>query len=297
MFNRKIFRDKSLERLSSPEELDIPLKILNIKSWLLFMLLFAVMASVFLWVGFSNVNQEIECRGIIVKEDHLTEVLALRAGFVDKVLISQEDSVKKGDVLFNLVSADDKQKIMEIENNISEGDKREQVNIEEILKKSAVWSPVNGVLFELSVSDGYFVNIGDKLLTLESEISPGTHDEFEVIGFVPGRMINTINEGTSVLIAPKNIDIKEYGYLMGIIKRIAGYPVSQERIEMLTKRNPGILEDIQEKIFEVTIIPDKINGQLKWSSDKSPGIRFINGTSCDLKIVSSSRNLFSYIVH
>jgi hypothetical protein len=297
MFNRKIFRDKSLERLSSPEELDIPLKILNIKSWLLFMLLFAVMASVFLWVGFSNVNQEIECRGIIVKEDHLTEVLALRAGFVDKVLISQEDSVKKGDVLFNLVSADDKQKIMEIENNISEGDKREQVNIEEILKKSAVWSPVNGVLFELSVSDGYFVNIGDKLLTLESEISPGTHDEFEVIGFVPGRMINTINEGTSVLIAPKNIDIKEYGYLMGVIKRIAGYPISQERIEMLTKRNPGILEDFQEKIFEVTIIPDKINGLLKWSSNKAPRIRFINGTSCDLKIVSNSRNLFSYIVH
>jgi multidrug efflux pump subunit AcrA (membrane-fusion protein) len=296
MFDKKIFRDKALERLSSPEEFDTPLRILNIKAWLLLLLLLAIMASVFLWAGFSNMNQEINCKGMILKEENLTDVLAIRTGFVENIMVNSADSVMKGELLFHLYSAGDKEKITGLENAFTAAGVFNKFQIpEEIRTRSEIRSPITGSVFEISITNGSFVNIGDRLMKIEHKIAKGKAEELEVIGFIPGSMISIIEEDFPVMISPANVDVKDYGYLIGRVKRIAAYPVSEERVEMLTRRNPGLQPAANEKIYEVVVIPERSGSGLKWSSNKNPDIRLTNGTLCELKIISRSKDLFSFI--
>jgi uncharacterized Zn ribbon protein len=296
MFDKKIFRDKALERLSSPEEFDTPLRILNIKAWLLLLLMLAIMASVFLWAGFSNINQEIDCKGIISKEENLTDVLAIKTGFIEKIMVNTADSVIKGDLLFHLYSAGDKEKITELQNSFTAAGLLNTFQIpEEIITRSEFRSPVNGSVFEIAVSNGSFVKIGDRLLIIENLKAKGKAEELEVIGFIPGSAVSAIEEDLPVMISPANVDVKDYGYLIGRVKRIAAYPVSEERVEMLTRRNPGLQPEVNEKIFEVTVVPERNGRGFKWSSNKNPDIRLTNGTLCELKIISRSKDLFSFI--
>lgn len=270
MFSKNIFRNKAMERLTAPDEFDEPVKIISIKSWLFFLLFLGVSFAIVVWIFFSRINQEIDCKGIIIKENKIIEVHTLTAGLIDKIFVKSGSNVKKGEALLNFISASSKEKL-------------------------PVTSPTDGSLFEMNVSEGNFSNLGDKLFSIEKRDTSGAPGDFEVTGFVPGKIVSLIKKGSSVLIAPKNIDIKEYGYLLGVVKKIANYPVSQERKNLLVKENPSMTEFLQDEFFEVIITPQLENNQLKWSSKKGSGIKSVNSTTCDLKIIVNQENISGFM--
>jgi len=303
MFNKKIFREKALDRLSSPEDFDIPVKIMSLKIWIFFLIFVLVLTALVIWLASGRINQQIECQGLLVKEDNLLIVSAVKAGFVENINVKPPDNIKKGDVLINILPAAEKQELSELENkllqnankNSSELIEKKKRLTEEYMSKSAVHAPVDGAVFEVTAARGSFVNIGDKLLSIEHKSKGDKENIFEVTGFVSGKAVHSIKEGAPVLIEPRNIDKKEFGYLKGSVKKIADYPVSQERKRIIAKEKSAIAINQGEEIYEVIIVPDLKDNMLQWSNNKTSGVNLINGTICDLKIIVTSKNFLSFI--
>jgi len=270
MFRKNIFRDKAMKRLSTPDEFDDPVKLISIKAWILFLLLFAASSAVIVWLFFSRVNRELNCTGLIIKENKIAETRALSAGLIERIFVKRGDEVKKGETLISIMPAAG-------EKNIS------------------ITAPAGGRIFEVNIQEGNFVNVGDKLVSIEKADSAGKVDDFEVTAFISVKNIHTVKINAPVFIAPMNVDVKEYGYLMGKVTGIANYPVSQERKNLLAKENPQLASLLREEIYEAAITPLRENGKLKWSSAKGAGINSVSGTSCDIKIIIDEKNISGFV--
>ena len=99
-----IFRKKSLDKLSSPEQLDKMIIINSPMTWLAlaggaFMIFVAL-----LWGIFGRVPITEEGNGILLREGEVNSVYAGTQGVVTKTNVSSGDVVKKGDVLYEVSS-------------------------------------------------------------------------------------------------------------------------------------------------------------------------------------------------
>ena len=115
---KKIFRDKALEKLSNPEELEGAVQIINVKSWILLLLFILITFAIFFWMGFNTINQQVKSKGIIIKPNSLTIIHSLSNGFIENISINNSNSIKKGDYLFNLIPIETKNKIAELEKEV-----------------------------------------------------------------------------------------------------------------------------------------------------------------------------------
>lgn len=289
MFNKKLFRDKAMERFTKPEETDGAVQIITIKSWILLLLFILISFTLFFWLGFSNISRETECRGLILKQGSVITIPALREGFIKNLSILPGDPVKKGDFLSALLTADE----LAAMNANSSGSTNPNTN-------SGIYSPAGGTVFEINVSEGDYVKIGDKILSVEALGGEGKDDSLKnkltITGFLSAKQVNSVKTGNKVLISPHNIDAKEFGYLTGTLTKIANYPVSQERKKLLIRENQVLSDIAKDDYFEVLITPVFENGKPKWTTEKGSSIDFIRTTYCNLKIITESKNILSFII-
>lgn len=305
MFTKKIFRQKSLDRLSNPEELDGAVEMISIKSWALLLLLLTIIFSFFIWIAFNTISQEVQCEGLLITPNTLYSVHALKTGFVENISLHSRDSVKTGDVLLRVISVADKEKLIDIDRQrIAVGNSTTAAALvgrlntvsEEYRARSTVVSPMDGSLFELNVTEGDFVQTGDKLLTIEMNDTSTVKGNFKIIGLIPAEHVNTVKIGNTVLVAPKNIDSKEYGYLLGTVNKISKHPLSPERKKMITKDNPSMVGILHADFFEIDILPQTENNRLLWTTVHGASIDHIQTTVCDVKVITSQKNMLSFFI-
>lgn len=289
MFNKKLFRDKAMERFTKPEETDGAVQIITIKSWILLLLFILISFTLFFWLGFSHISRETECRGLIIKQTSVIGIPALREGFIKNLTVLPGDPVKKGDFLANLLTANE----LAAMNANSSGSATPNTN-------SGIYAPAGGTVFEINISEGDYVKTGDKILSIEAAGEEGKEDSLKniltVTGFLSAKQVNSVRTGNKVLISPHNIDAKEFGYLTGILTKIANYPVSQERKKMLIRENQVLSDIAKDDYFEILITPVYENGKLIWTTEKGSSIDFIRTTYCSLKIITESKNIISFII-
>lgn len=289
MFNKKLFRDKAMERFTKPEETDGAVQIITIKSWILLLLFILISFTLFFWLGFSHISRETECRGLIIKQTSVIGIPALREGFIKNLTVLPGDPVKKGDFLANLLTANE----LAAMNANSSGSATPNTN-------SGIYAPAGGTVFEINISEGDYVKTGDKILSIEAAGEEGKEDSLKniltVTGFLSAKQVNSVRTGNKVLISPHNIDAKEFGYLTGVLTKIANYPVSQERKKMLIRENQVLSDISKDDYFEILITPVYENGNLKWTAEKGSSIDFIRTTYCSMKIITESKNIISFII-
>lgn len=90
---RGLFREKSLERLSSPERLDELLQLIDRRSWLPLVALFALVGTLLLWAIFSRVPVNVHGKGILIHPRTVVEIQAPGAGLLNRL------DVRVGDVV------------------------------------------------------------------------------------------------------------------------------------------------------------------------------------------------------
>jgi len=288
MFNKKLFRDKAMERFTKPEETDGAVQIITIRSWILLLLFILISFTLFFWLGFSNISRETGCRGLIVRQGTVTGIPALREGFIKNLSVFPGAPVKKGDFLADLLTADELASL----STKTSGPVSSPTS-------SAILSPAGGTVFEINVSEGDFVRIGDKLLSVEvsgnEDLADSLKNKFTITGFLSAKQVNSVRTGNKVLISPHNIDAKEFGYLTGTLTKIANYPVSPERKKMLVRENQLLSDISKDDYFEILITPVYESGKLKWTSARGASIDFIRTSYCTLKIITESKTILSFI--
>jgi HlyD family secretion protein len=65
MFGRQIFKKSTLQKMTSPEDLDELLQVNSTRTWLLFSAISMVIAGMLLWGFFGSITQNVKGFGII----------------------------------------------------------------------------------------------------------------------------------------------------------------------------------------------------------------------------------------
>ncbi|MDB4949666.1 MAG: hypothetical protein JWM27_2315 [Gemmatimonadetes bacterium] len=97
--NQSVFRKVSLDRLSSPEQLDQVMQVTNPRGWIALAALGLLLATGVAWGFLGTLSEKVSGRGILVKSGGLFEVVSTASGRVSDVSVAVGDSVTQGQVV------------------------------------------------------------------------------------------------------------------------------------------------------------------------------------------------------
>ena len=94
-----IFRKTSLDRLSSPEQLDRLITVTSPRIWLTVITIGIVLACGILWGVFGTIPVKVDTSGILISSGGVSSITSTVNGQVTDVRVRNGDEVKKGDTL------------------------------------------------------------------------------------------------------------------------------------------------------------------------------------------------------
>ncbi len=92
----KLFRKVSLDRLSSPEQLDTLMRVITPKSWMALFPLLALILFGLLWGWFGSIPTKVMGKCMLINPLGLSDISAASSGRVLKMLVAVGDNVKRG---------------------------------------------------------------------------------------------------------------------------------------------------------------------------------------------------------
>ena len=104
---KQIFRAKALERLSSPEQLDLLMQVTSPKGWVALIALCAIVAFIIFWGIFGSLPTKVGGQGILMKTGGVLTVVPLSAGQVQDVQVRVGDIIQKGQVVARVDERED----------------------------------------------------------------------------------------------------------------------------------------------------------------------------------------------
>lgn len=115
----EIFRKSSLEKLSSPEQLDRMIVITSPSLWLSLAGAAGIIIVVLLWAIFGRLPVEVDSYGIYVNRAGVQTVYAKNGGLISEILVADGEEVKRGDIIALLDSEEIDDMIQEYEERIA----------------------------------------------------------------------------------------------------------------------------------------------------------------------------------
>ena len=106
MKQETLFRKAALERLSSPEQLDLLMKVTNPRAWLALMALGLLLLTAVLWSIFGVIPTKISGKGILIRTGGVFDVVSLGGGRLTEIDVTPGDIVKKDQVIARIAQPD-----------------------------------------------------------------------------------------------------------------------------------------------------------------------------------------------
>jgi HlyD family secretion protein len=101
-----VFRKVSLDRLSSPEQLDELMKVTDPRGWLILCAFGVVLVTALVWGVMGSVPQDVSGVGMLVKSGGVFQVIASSAGRITDVAVRVGDVVTEGRVVARMAQPD-----------------------------------------------------------------------------------------------------------------------------------------------------------------------------------------------
>lgn len=158
-----IFRKKSLDKLSSPEQLDRMIVINSPMTWLALAGGAFIIAAALVWGILGRVPITEEGSGILLREGEVNSVYAGTQGVITKVNVSSGDVVKAGDVLYEVSSQETALLVQEIRERIEKVEAVSYDSVNDVvtsdnqtlvsLKNQKLEFPLSGVAYEMQLEE------------------------------------------------------------------------------------------------------------------------------------------------
>jgi len=108
---QRLFRQQALEQTASPEQLDLPIQIINSKRWLSLLALGTLVTTGFAWSVFGRIPITVTGKGILTYPSQIRPLQSPGTGRVTKLEAKVGDRVSKGQVLAILDQSELKQQL------------------------------------------------------------------------------------------------------------------------------------------------------------------------------------------
>jgi HlyD family secretion protein len=120
MQQQKLFRKAALEKLSSPEQLDVMMQVTSPMGWLALIGLGAMLAFVVVWSVIGSISTKVDGMGILIRGSNILDVSTSASGRVEQIMVQPGDLVKKGQVIAKISQPDLLQKIENTKDEIAD---------------------------------------------------------------------------------------------------------------------------------------------------------------------------------
>jgi HlyD family secretion protein len=117
---KQIFRKVALERLSSPEQLDIVMQVTTPQSWIALGAVGVLALTLIAWGLVGSIPDKVPTTGILLKRTGIFEVVAPGTGSVEDLSVKEGDQVSAGQVLAHISQPDLKIQISNLKSQLSE---------------------------------------------------------------------------------------------------------------------------------------------------------------------------------
>ncbi|WP_027398978.1 NHLP bacteriocin system secretion protein [Anaerovorax odorimutans] len=306
-----LFREVSLDRLSSPEQLDELIKVTSPRAWLALIAIGFILASIVVWGFVGDIPTKIEGQGILLNNGGVFSVIHDTSGQVVDVRFKVGDMVKKGDVIARIELPQLVTKINSQQDIISEMKENQQTGSpeyktaknqvielrEELDHKSQIISQINGRILEVNIKKGSIIQPGQVLATVEPY---GETVKMEAVLYVPAEQGGEILPGMKAQISPTIVNKEEYGFMIGRVISVSEYPATTESM-MQTLENKNLVSMLEGKgttiMVLIDLIPDdNTESGYKWSSNKGPSISVNSGTIIQGSVITNREKPISKVI-
>lgn len=123
-----IFRKVSLDRLSSPEQLDQLLHVTTPKSWLALFALISVLTVTVIWGYTGSIPTKAEGQGVIVRTGTVLNVVTVGSGLVTEINVNPGDQVKANQIVARISQPEMLEKIRLAQQAVDEATRDRDLN-------------------------------------------------------------------------------------------------------------------------------------------------------------------------
>lgn len=302
--SNQIYRKVSLERLSSPEQLDTLMTVTSPRGWITLTALGLIIAAAIGWGIFGSLPTKINAQGILLKSGGIHQVVAGSGGQITDIRVVPNDTVHKGEVIARIdqpdltaqITTDQAQlqalvkagagqaKIAELQRNIK--------GLQDTLTASSqVICPFDGRVLEVEADIGNFVTPGQPVISME--LSGAQIKDLEAVLYVLATQGEQIRPGMEVNLAPASVQKEEYGLLSGRVTSVGEFPATAQGM-MKTLGNENLVQQLSGSgapvEVHVDIIPDaNTYSGYEWSTPAGPPLKLNSGTLTSAAITIKSQ--------
>ncbi|MEA5022645.1 MAG: NHLP bacteriocin system secretion protein [Desulfitobacterium hafniense] len=306
-----LFRDVSLTRLSSPEQLDQRIQVTSPKAWLALLAIGLILMSGVAWGLLGSIPTKIQGQGILLNNGGVFSLQHHASGQVSDIRVKVGQEVRQGDVVARIEQPELVNQIKGLLssqadlNRNSQGEDPALAGIEEqiqqlrseLIYQTQVVSEVDGRILELTMSKGSIIKPGDTLATLEQY---GDTVKLEAVVYVPAEQGGLLRPGMECQISPTTVNKEEYGYLLGRVNRVAEYPATAQSM-MQILGNESLVAFLAGQgaplLVKIDLVPDSATESgYRWSSPLGPPMSFQSGTIITTEIITKREKPIQKII-
>ncbi len=240
LMDDSLFRKVSLERLSSPEQIDQLMKIRSPSAWLILTSAIVLLIVGIMWLFLGKIPVTVSCEGNIMPVDGLSEVQAANTFSIEKIFVEPDSFVHKSEILVKGILSDN--------------------GVEYLVK-----APCNGIVTNVYINEGSVVTPGSRLVCIEPTKENGKTDLCAVM-YVSVNECVKLSGGEAAFISPAGISLEHYGYIYGKVETVGRYPESEDNKNNIT--------------VKVSLSKDSRSGRLDYTYRRVPQETPRGGTPC-----------------
>lgn len=168
MNSTNLFRQKALDQLSSPEQLDLLVKQVPLRGWIFLIAFGIIIVSTILWGLFGSISTKVNGSGIIMESSGITREYVAASGSINKIYVKNYDNVKKGDLIASILQPEERQKISIKEKEL---DRLKEKNSEiQVLKKVELQASLQVLQDSTNVANHRIRILKEKIKRLEKDL-------------------------------------------------------------------------------------------------------------------------------
>lgn len=237
MKGEQIFSKEALEKLRSPERLDVLLPITTPIGWMLMIAIGILLFSVLLWSVFGAFTVKADGMGLIMDSAGVVNVTHIASGKVTEVYVKTGSAIHKGDLIAHMEQASQSADTRMAQHGMGlaandrdalgrvyqyEAKKQQEDIAEDIL------SDYDGIVDEVMAEPGSFVGSGTPICTVRLTQE---RDELSGVFYIPVEKGKRVEPGMTIQLAPNGVDVSQSGSLIGVVRAVSQYPVSAQGIK------------------------------------------------------------------
>lgn len=173
---------------------------------------------------------------------------------------------------------------------------RDQLTLQ-LKQNSQILSEQSGKVLEITAKPGQILLEGSRIGLVEPAGKPMPLVSMIYFSIKDGKKIRP---GMKVQITPDSVQRERYGSILGSVKAVSSFPVSQQRI-LNTIGNTEIVEGLVipggqvEILAELSRDPNTVTGY-RWSSSQGPTMEISSGTTATVRVIVDQQAPISFVL-